>query len=137
MYVTPRTLLGIIRISQAMAKLNFRNEVTMNDVDESLKLMDYSFRSLRRLAGKESDRRNARNEERRQDTQAEVMRAIRQICTINGDAEPITIHELYKRMQKQNSSLSNIEKDELKSILDYYHKLQVVYVSPDQEVMFI
>lgn len=47
MYVTPRMLLGIIRISQALAKLNFRDEVTMNDVDESLKLMDYSFRSLK------------------------------------------------------------------------------------------
>ena len=51
MYVTPRTLLGIIRLSQAYAKLNFRDEVSMNDVDESLKLMDFSFRSLRRLQG--------------------------------------------------------------------------------------
>ena len=38
MYVTPRTLLAIIRLSQALAKLNFRNEVSMSDVDESLKL---------------------------------------------------------------------------------------------------
>ena len=68
MYVTPRTLLGIIRLSQAMAKLNFRNEVTMNDVDESLKLMDFSFRSLRKLTGKDSEKRNARNEDRKTDT---------------------------------------------------------------------
>jgi DNA replicative helicase MCM subunit Mcm2 (Cdc46/Mcm family) len=33
MYVTPRTLLGIIRISQAMAKFNFRDIVQQNDVD--------------------------------------------------------------------------------------------------------
>ena len=51
MYVTPRTLLGIIRLSQAMAKMNFRDVITMHDVDESLKLMDFSFRSLRRLSG--------------------------------------------------------------------------------------
>ncbi len=68
MYVTPRTLLGIIRLSQAMAKLNFRHEVTMNDVDESLKLMDFSFRSLRKLTGKDSEKRNARNEDRKTDT---------------------------------------------------------------------
>lgn len=80
MYVTPRTLLGIIRISQAMAKLNFRSEVVMNDVDESLKLMDYSFRSLKRLTGEDKSKRNARNEERRTDTQAEVMRHVRDIC---------------------------------------------------------
>ena len=62
MYVTPRMLLGIIRISQALAKLNFREEVTMNDVDEALKLMDYSFRSLRTLTGKESSKREARKD---------------------------------------------------------------------------
>jgi len=57
MYVTPRTLLGIIRLSQALAKLNFRSIVTMNDVDESLKLMDFSFRSLRRLSTNPTERR--------------------------------------------------------------------------------
>ena len=104
MYVTPRTLLGIIRLSQAMAKLNFRSEVTMNDVDESLKLMDFSFRSLRKLTGRESERRNARNEERKQDTQAEVMQQVRDICQANS-SEPISINELYKRMQKRNTNL--------------------------------
>lgn len=62
-----------------MAKLNFRNEIIMNDVDESLKLMDYSFRSLKRLTGKDSEKRNARNEERKQDTQSEVMRHVKEI----------------------------------------------------------
>ena len=47
MYVTPRTLLAIIRLSQAMAKLCFRAEVKQSDVDEALKLMDFSIRSLR------------------------------------------------------------------------------------------
>lgn len=36
MYVTPRTLLAIIRIAQAMAKLSFRNEVNQSDVDTGL-----------------------------------------------------------------------------------------------------
>lgn len=49
MYVTPRTLLGIIRLSQAMAKLSFRDEVNQSDVDEALKLMDFSIRSLRNI----------------------------------------------------------------------------------------
>jgi DNA replication licensing factor MCM7 len=46
MYITPRTLLGIIRISQAMAKFNFRNVVEQPDVDQAIKLMDYSLRTL-------------------------------------------------------------------------------------------
>ena len=53
MYVTPRTLLAIIRLAQAMAKLNWRNEVKQFDVDEAIKLMDFSIRSLRNMKGNE------------------------------------------------------------------------------------
>jgi len=67
MYITPRTLLGIIRLSQSLAKLNFREEVTMNDVDESLKLMDFSYRSLRSITGDKSERTKSRAEMNRTD----------------------------------------------------------------------
>jgi DNA replication licensing factor MCM7 len=46
MYITPRTLLGIIRISQATAKFHFRDEVTQSDVDQAITLMDYSLKTL-------------------------------------------------------------------------------------------
>lgn len=46
MYITPRTLLGIIRIAQALAKLHFRNEVCQKDIDRAIKLMDWSLDSL-------------------------------------------------------------------------------------------
>jgi len=97
MYVTPRTLLGIIRLSQAFAKLNFREEVTMNDVDESLKLMDYSFRSLKRLQGNEAQQRNARNQETRTDRMAEIMRMVREACQAN-QMEPIALNDLIKKL---------------------------------------
>ena len=51
MYVTPRTLLAIIRLAQAIAKLHFRGEVIQTDIDEAIKLMDYSINSLRNLKG--------------------------------------------------------------------------------------
>jgi DNA replication licensing factor MCM7 len=57
MYVTPRTLLAIIRLAQAMAKLNFRTEVKQFDVDEAIKLMDYSIRSLRNMKGNDSQKK--------------------------------------------------------------------------------
>lgn len=41
-YTTPRTLLGIIRLSQGLAKLRFSNTVSQDDVDEALRLMDVS-----------------------------------------------------------------------------------------------
>jgi DNA replication licensing factor MCM7 len=49
MYVTPRTLLAIIRLAQAMSKLSFRDVVNQGDVDEAIKLMDFSIRSLRNM----------------------------------------------------------------------------------------
>jgi len=49
MYITPRTLLGIIRISQSLARLHFRDVIEQPDVDQALKLMDYSIRSLRKI----------------------------------------------------------------------------------------
>ena len=55
MYVTPRTLLGIIRLSQALARLNFRNTITMSDVDESIHLMDFSMMTLSQKSGSKKE----------------------------------------------------------------------------------
>lgn len=134
MYVTPRTLLGIIRLSQAMAKLNFRDEVSMHDVDESLKLMDFSFRSLRRLTGDRKGQREARNQENRTDRMGEIMQMVREIC--NATSETIAMNDLLKRLQKKQTALG-IEKEELKDVLNYYKKLQVVHVNDDEEVLFL
>jgi DNA replication licensing factor MCM7 len=57
MYITPRTLLGIIRICQSMAKLHFRDRVEQQDVDQALRLMDYSIRSLRNIKEDEGGKR--------------------------------------------------------------------------------
>ncbi|ODV59829.1 DNA replication licensing factor MCM7 [Ascoidea rubescens DSM 1968] len=43
---TPRTLLAILRLSQALARLRFDNEVTIEDVEEALRLIKVSKNSL-------------------------------------------------------------------------------------------
>jgi len=45
-YTTPRTLLAIIRLSQAMARIRLSEEVDQNDVDEALRLMEMSQASV-------------------------------------------------------------------------------------------
>ncbi|GLA39707.1 Mcm2-7 hexameric complex component [Aspergillus niger] len=45
-HVTPRTLLGVVRLSQALARLRFSNEVVTEDVDEALRLVEVSKASL-------------------------------------------------------------------------------------------
>jgi DNA replication licensing factor MCM7 len=83
MYVTPRTLLGIIRLSQSLAKLHFRNEVIQNDVDEAIRLMDFSFRSLQRISGNERERRKNVANHREEEKMANVMRTVRAIINEN------------------------------------------------------
>jgi DNA replication licensing factor MCM7 len=52
-YTTARTLLGVLRLAQALARLRFANEVDRGDVDEALRLMEVSKASLQEDADKE------------------------------------------------------------------------------------
>ncbi|KAI5465959.1 DNA replication licensing factor mcm7 [Mariannaea sp. PMI_226] len=45
-HTTPRTLLGVVRLAQALARLRFSNEVSPEDVDEALRLVEASKESL-------------------------------------------------------------------------------------------
>lgn len=45
-HTSPRTLLGILRLSQALARLRFAQEVITDDVDEALRLVEVSKASL-------------------------------------------------------------------------------------------
>jgi DNA replication licensing factor MCM7 len=45
-HVSPRTLLGVMRLAQALARLRFASEVVNEDVDEALRLIDVSKASL-------------------------------------------------------------------------------------------
>ncbi|RYP74362.1 hypothetical protein DL771_003029 [Monosporascus sp. 5C6A] len=45
-HTTPRTLLGVVRLAQALARLRFATSVSRDDVDEALRLMEASKESL-------------------------------------------------------------------------------------------
>jgi DNA replication licensing factor MCM7 len=51
-HVSPRTLLGILRLSQALARLRFSAEVVTEDVDEALRLIEVSKASLQNDGGR-------------------------------------------------------------------------------------
>ena len=70
-----------------------------NDVDESLRLMDYSYRSLRMNEGKKVEQSKQRKAEREQDTATEIMRQVREVLSGN-NMNPLSINEILKRMQK-------------------------------------
>ncbi|CEM02344.1 unnamed protein product [Vitrella brassicaformis CCMP3155] len=54
-YTTPRTLLAIMRLSQAIARLRFSDRITEADFDEALRLMTASKQSVMRPRGEDDD----------------------------------------------------------------------------------
>ncbi|ODQ55202.1 MCM-domain-containing protein [Saitoella complicata NRRL Y-17804] len=54
-HTSPRTLLGIVRLSQALARLRFSDVVIQEDVDEALRLLESSKSTL--MAGRGDDDR--------------------------------------------------------------------------------
>ena len=62
-YTTPRTLLAIIRLSQALARIRLSNEVNQEDVDEALRLMEMSQASVLDTLEEEEKRKIYYNDE--------------------------------------------------------------------------
>ena len=54
-YTSARTLLGVLRLAQALARLRWSNIVEHSDVDEALRLMECSKESLQDEEDKEPD----------------------------------------------------------------------------------
>ncbi|KAI0086345.1 MCM2/3/5 family-domain-containing protein [Irpex rosettiformis] len=55
-YTSARTLLGVLRLAQALARLRYSDEVEHGDVDEALRLMEVSKESLYEDEDREQDR---------------------------------------------------------------------------------
>ncbi|GMM33876.1 mini-chromosome maintenance complex protein 7 [Saccharomycopsis crataegensis] len=58
-HTTPRTFLAIMRMSQALARLRFDEEVKIEDVEEALRLIEVSKSSLYRDEDAETERQDA------------------------------------------------------------------------------
>ena len=139
MYVTPRTLLAIIRLSQAMAKLCFRDKVNQADVDEAIKLMDFSIRSLRTLKAEASSgskgRQAANREFKNNDRMSDVIRVVRDAM---GQNTQMKVGDILKAIAKNRMhSIGQIDRDELLACLNHYKKLQIIYIDDDENVLFL
>lgn len=78
-YTSARTLLAVLRLSQALARLRFAQQVGIEDVDEALRLLEASKESL--LDESDRDRENDRS------ITSTIYRQIRDMAI--GHAEPI------------------------------------------------
>ena len=82
-----------------MAKLNFRNVVKQTDVDEALRLMDFSIRSLRKITGNAKDKSRARKEDAKEDQFALVIRQVREAL---GGKTNMTVSQVLNVINKRD-----------------------------------
>lgn len=69
-----------------MAKLSFRNEVKQSDVDEAIRLMDFSIRSLRKVkTAKNAREKSAYAESDKRDRLTQIMSQVRSVMTNKGE----------------------------------------------------
>lgn len=113
MYVTPRTLLGIIRLAQGLARLRFSQEVDENDIKEALRLMDSSHESVNE------------DEASTEDPQTKVYVMLKELC-VQSPNLTIDYAQAMKRLE-----LQGIDSKQLKECLDVYSELNVLYVHTD------
>lgn len=91
-YTTPRTLLGVIRLAQALAKIRFSGEVSQEDIDEALNLMEESQRSI--IDTKED---NTNIKTLKKDTTSKIYDIMKELCNRQND-KTINIKDLENKV---------------------------------------
>ncbi len=111
-HVSPRTLLGVLRLSQALARLRFSDRVAPEDVDEALRLIDVSKASLHE---QNTDRRD-------QNPASKIFHLIRSMTQSAGDGR---LGELDMRTVRDRVLAKGFTDDQLREAIDEYAQLDV------------
>lgn len=115
-YVTPRTLLGIIRLAQSLARLRFSEVVDQNDIEEALRLMEASRNTINQDAGIKA----------KVDPISAVFKIIREECRKNANSTANRT-DILKRVLGQG-----YKEAELVTALKTYADLNVIILSSEQ-----
>lgn len=147
-HTSARTLLAVVRLSQALARLRFAPEVEMGDVDEALRLMDVSKASLytnARRRGELGDDQSAVSKIfrilREMAHQAAAARAEEMDLADDrlgrpapGAGADVPLGELSLREVRERVLASGWVEDQLQETLQEYQDLSVITVSGDRIV---
>ncbi|CAO1636883.1 unnamed protein product [Sympodiomycopsis kandeliae] len=96
-YTSARTLLGVLRLSQALARLRFAEVVEIADVDEALRLMDVSKASLH------SDGKKRGDEVADHSPISKIYRIIRDMALLEGQAQQQASEKRRHRRAQQDA----------------------------------
>jgi replicative DNA helicase Mcm len=117
--VVARTLEGLIRMSEAHAKMALRKEVTVEDVDEVVKLLEYSMKQVLWDEEKKSfdvDRIQLGKGKSKQDKMKKLYKMIKNIQEENNN-DPVEMKTIIER-----ATFEGIKEDEVKELVDALKK---------------
>jgi len=122
-HTSPRTLLAIIRMAQAVARLNFRELVEIADVDEALRLIKAAKASL-------NDHNGPTGRDTSRSTQ--IYEILRQINETSEDGE-MAIDEIRRRVTGRGFT----EEDMWKAIQEYEELGVMITTGGNTRVRFV
>jgi len=126
-YITPRTLLGIIRIAQGLAKLRESNTVSQDDVEEGLRLLESARHSVDKdLIGDE--RMNEQFHENT-DTLSKIFGIVRDLCSKEA-GQTIKFQKAEKAVLKAGH-----KNEDFFATLEQYVNLNVLYLCESNETI--
>lgn len=122
-YTSARTLLGVLRLSQALARLRFADQVESADVDESLRLLDVSKSSL--YESKDGNRID--NDMSSTSKIWRIMRDLRRINAVGrDDVNNDELLELSLRDIRDRVLAKGFTEDALMDTINEYERLDVI-----------
>jgi DNA replication licensing factor MCM7 len=119
-YITPRTLLGIIRISQGLAKIRKSLTVCQDDVEEALRILDSARASVEKERS-EDERINQEFNENT-DTLSKIFSIIRDLCSKEA-GQTVKFGKAEKTVTKAGH-----KKEDFFATLEQYTNLNVLYI---------
>ena len=122
-YTTPRTLLGIIRLAQGIAKLRFSNEVSQDDIREAMRLMDSSQESLK----PDKETLETKRSNTKADKMTKIFNIVKSIVPPDGR---ISLKELENQIVSRGINLNDLEQ-----FLDTYNKNEMILYSKENDYM--
>ena len=120
-YITPRSLLAVIRLSQALAKLRMNDKVKQEDVDEALRLVEVSQSSINKKENKEG-LANFDGVGKKTDAKSQIYNIVSDLCK-NDKNKTVKIDVIKKKIRGRNFTDKQLE-----NMLQEYVNLSILYV---------
>lgn len=120
-YITPRSLLAIIRLSQSLARLRLQDEVIQYDVEEAIRLVESSRNSVNKIVETETALHQ-------KDMTSQLYDILK---SISGNTEV----KLADFMSKANKS--GFKTERVNKFLETYQELNILFLSENKEIIHL